>query len=226
MKKLLLLLAWTCFCVVPVLAHAGNTEPTLYLEIYMYESDPDDPGPAPPEVCTHWEPYGEVIPCYSPKAPSNFGLLVLHIRRLDLPIAEGWPPPVAGGGYSGVTYGISRTGIACTYLSFMTCPGFTQGPGTAPGAITIAATSKCHDWVDHPGYAKYMSTTQLGASYFTIVNNADDGYARVINCQGDYDMNTAIGGEAQWGGTKSIVCYTGIYPVEATTWSKIKAAYR
>jgi hypothetical protein len=219
MKKLLVLLIATCFCLVSSMALAGNTNPTLYLEIYMYDYDPDDPGPAPAELCFHnpGPPVGE-LPCYSPKAPYRFGIVPLHIGKLDLPIAVGWPPPIpTGGGYAGVAYGVASSGVAVLYLSFMACPGFNQGPGTAPGAIVAAAFTQCQDWMDHPGYCKYISTENVGATYFDVVNNAEEGKYVVINCQLAYDV-TSIGGRAQWG-----VDPTG---VDLSTWGKIKGLYR
>jgi len=233
MKKLLLLLAWTYFCVVPVLAHAGNIYPSLYLEIYMYDTDPDDPdvgcnlANSCPEICYHPTRPSQ-LHCYNPKIANFIGVVPIHVDRLATPpLATGWPPPCGpGGGYITVSCGVARTGTALTYTGLTVCPNFLQGPGTPPGAIVVTATTQCHDWVDHPCYAKYL-TTNTTASYFTITGNVEDGNKiNLINCQAVSETSIlTVGGGAQWGGTKTIICPGGT-PVEATTWSRIKAVFR
>jgi hypothetical protein len=84
--------------------------------------------------------------------------------------------------------------------------------------------------MDHPGYLTYFTTTDVGASYFDIVSNADEGCAIVVNCQAEYDLGTLIGGGAQWGGSQSIICAmdpsTDPTAVDFTTWGSIKSLYR
>jgi len=230
MKTLLGLLAAICFCLVPVVSLAGNAHPTLYLEIYMLDYDPADSSAAPQYLCVHPNvPYEGEIPCYAPKAPYNFGIVPIHVGKLDFPISECWPLVCGpGGGYACVTFGISLTGTQCVFAGFTACANFLNGPSNAgnPAAIVVAATTKCHDWTDHPGYARYVSTNDLGASYFDIVNNADEDRVSVINCQAEPDLGTVIGGGAQWGGTKTVVCGMDPTAVETTTWGKIKGLYR
>jgi len=227
MKKLLVLLIAACFCLVPTMALAGNTNPTLYLEIYMLEEDPDDPGPPPAFLCFHESrPLVGELPCFSPKAPYNFGIIPIHIGKLDQPICPDWPMPGGpGGGYDVLSVGVAKTGGTVNFVGITACPGFLQGPGTAPGAILFAATTKCHDWVDHPCYVKYMSTTSMTATYFTIVANADDSLIQLINCQLGTEI-PAVGGGVQWGGTKTIVCGLDPTAVNLTTWGNIKGLYR
>lgn len=236
MKKLLLLLVWTCFCVVPVLAHAGNINPALYLEIFMYDTDPDDPdygcviGATCPEICGHYEmPLVGDIHCYNPKAPYFIGVVPIHVGKLATPpLAQGWPPPCGpGGGYITVSCGIQRSGAAVTYMGLNVCPNFVPGPGTAPGAIFATATTQCHDWVDHPCYTKWL-TANTQASFFDVIGNVEDGNKiDLINCQAVSEASfVTVGGRAQWGGAKTVTCNTPIYPVEETTWSRIKATYR
>ena len=224
MRWLLILLSCLICLTLPVIALAGNANPHLYLEIYMYNVDPEDPPPPPAELCTHLPLLN--IPCYSPKATYYYGIVPIHVHYLDTPpLAQGWPPPCGpGGGYIGVSCGIIRTGVSLTFAGFATCAGFVQGAGTAPQSIVVSATSACHDVFDHPGYCKYIATTNMGASFFDMVNNADDGAIKLINCQGTPDTGLEIGGRAQWGGTKSINCYD--VSVEPSTWGKIKALYR
>jgi hypothetical protein len=233
MKKLLVLLIAACFCLVPTMALAGNTSPTLYLEIYMLDYDPDDPGPPPANLCVHpSRPLVGELPCFSPKAPYNFGIVPIHIGKLDTDpakggvLAPGWPLPCGpGGGYDVISVGVAKTGTAVTYVGITGCPGFLQGPGTPPAAILFAATTACHDWLDHPCYVKYMSTTAMTATFFTIVANTDDGLIQLINCQLGQEI-PAVGGGAQWGGTKSIVCGLDPTAVDLTTWGNIKGLYR
>jgi hypothetical protein len=228
MERLLLLLAVACVCLGSAVAHAGNAHPALYLEIYSFVQDPVDPGPAPSHLCVHPQGSGELA-CYSPKAPYTFGIVPIHVDRLDTPIAQGWPLPCGpGGGYVGVTLGVAMTGVVCTYLSFEVCPEYLQGPSTPPVSIVLCATTKCHDWPDHPGYLRYINSgTDTGATYFDIVNNPDDGYFAVINCRGTAEYGaTVVGGRAQWGGSKTVSCYSRPIAVESTTWGNIKAIYR
>jgi len=245
MKKLLILIVAACFCLAPAVTLAGNLDPHFYLEIYMEEMDPDDPGPPPGYLCYHTAPPGvpgdpcPAIPggtpelqCFSPKAPYNFGIVPIHVGHLwTPPLAEGWPLPAGpGGGWVLVSLGIQRTGIAVTYVGITMCPNFLQGPGTAPGAILATATTKCHDWCDHPCYVKYMSTTNMGATYFTIIGNLEDGNTiDLINCQAisERPILTGIGNQAQWGGTKTLTCpQFGWTAVDLTTWGAIKGLYR
>jgi hypothetical protein len=227
MKKLLVLFAAACFCLFPVVCLAVNAHPYFYLETYTYATDPNSPGPAPDSICVHTHP-GPLpeLQCFAPKnTPYSYGIVPLHIGQLDEPISEGWPVPLPpGGGYAGVTYGVAQSGSFVIFLSFVACPGFNQGPGTAPGAIVAGAFTQCHDWYDHPGYCKYLCP-DLNATYFDITTNAEEANYAVINCQVSYD-NTLIGGRAQWGGTKTVTCMTGPTAVEQTTWGKIKGLYR
>ena len=226
MRFLLILLCCLTCLTFPVIALAGNANPHLYLEIYVLDYDPDDPGPQPEYLCGHSRPFVPDLPCFAPKAPYYYGILPIHVHNLDTPpLAQGWPPPCGpGGGYIGVSCGIAKSGVTVTFMGFIPCPGFALGAGTAPGAIVVSATSACHDVFDHAGYCKYMASTNMGATYFDIVNNADDGAIKVINCQGNLDTGLEIAGRAQWGGTKQISCYS--VPVEPSTWGKVKALYR
>jgi hypothetical protein len=205
------------FAVETSLVVGGNYNPRLYLEIYEFESDPDDPGPAPSYLRGHASP--EQMSCYAAKERYHYACVPIHVDNLSYPIAKGWPATYGpGGGFVGVECGVASSGVACTYVGFTPCPGWLQGPGTAPGSIVVAAFDKCHDWNDHPGYLKYVSTSSnLGASYFDIVDNADEGGARVINCQAALDMNTEVSGRAQWGGTQTIACaMAGTEPLAVT----------
>jgi hypothetical protein len=126
-----------------------------------------------------------------------------------------------------VECGVASSGVVCTYLSFAACPGFVVGPSTPPASIALYATTKCHDWPDHPGYLRYISlSADTGATYFDIVNNADDAWIKVVNCQCGYDDGTIVGGRAQWGGSKTVNCYSHPIAVESTTWGRIKDMYR
>jgi len=227
MKKLLVLLIAACFCLVPVVSLAGNTHVSLYLEIYMFDADPDDPGPAPAYLCVHDPgPLQGELPCYSTKLPYFFAAVPVHVGQLDVPTASGWPLPAGpGGGFVGLAYGLTRSGQAITFLGFVTCPEFLQGPGTPPGAILASATTKCHDWHDHIGYTKYMASSSTVASFFDITMNTDLGDVEVIDCQANLSPNTVVG-RAQWGGTKSVTCAFDGTPVNETTWGKIKGLYR
>jgi hypothetical protein len=81
-----------------------------------------------------------------------------------------------------------------------------QGPGSGFNSIVVTATTACHGWRDHPGYAKYMSTTNLGATFFNIVGNVEDeNRIHVVNCQLGQEI-PVVGGGAQWGGTKTLTC--------------------
>jgi len=227
MKKLLILILAASFCLVPIVAQAGNTAVQLYLEIFTYEADPDDPGPAPDTVCVHSPGMriGE-LQCYSAKLPFTFAVVPVHVGQLSVPTAQGWPLPAGpGGGFVGLAYGLTRSGTSATFLGFVTCPNFLQGPGTAPGACLASATTQCHDWHDHIGYTKYMSSSTLTATFFDITMNTDLGDVEVIDCQANLSPNTVVG-RAQWGGTKSVTCGTDPTVVEETTWGKIKGLYR
>jgi len=238
MRTILVILAAACFCLVPVMALAGNAHPTLYLEIYQYDTDPDDPefgcvflGTCP-EICYH--PHPGPLPgdlqCYSPKIAYQFGIVPIHVGKLDTPpLGSGWPLPCGpGGGWVTLSLGIVRTGAPATVLGLGICPGFLQGPGTVPAAILFTATTACHDWYDHGAYMKYMATSSTLASFFDITTNADDGILLLKNCQAidEIPPQLVIGGRAQWGGTKSITCTTGQTAVDLTTWGKIKGLYR
>jgi len=215
----------TLICVTfPPAALSGNVSPRLYLEIYMYDTDPDSYLPRPAGLCSHSSQVA-VIPCYSAKGPNYYGVVPIHISALDSPLARGWPPPSGpGGGYITVSCGIATSGVTLTFLGFSPCYGFLEGAGTPPQSIVVSATSSCHGVLDHPGYCKYLSNTNVGATYFNIVNNADDGAIKIVNCQASLDYGVGVGGGAQWGGAKTITCYS--IPLEAGTWGKIKALYR
>jgi len=244
MKTLLVLLAAACLCLVPFVARAGNTSPTLFLEIYQYDTDPDDPeygcvflGTCP-ELCyhpaPHYPPYPLTIQCYSPKVAYQFGIVPIHVGRLDTypspaGLAEGWPLPCGpGGGWVTLSIGIVRTGAPVTVMGLGVCPNFLQGPGTVPAAILFTATTACHDWYDHGAYMKYMATSNTAASFFDITTNADDGILLLKNCQAidEIPPQLVIGGRAQWGGTKSVICALDPTSVDLTTWGKIKGLYR
>jgi hypothetical protein len=223
MKKLMIILATACICLFAVPSMAGNTHPGPYFYLEVYTGDTDV---APPVACVHTVPLVGEIPCWAPKNHAYaYGFVPLHIGKLDEPIAQGWPVPIpTGGGYAGVTYGVAQSGSFVIFLSFVACPGFNQGPGTAPGAIVAGAFTMCHDWMDHPGYCKYLCP-DVAATYFDITNNSDEGKYASINCQVAYDVTT-IGGRAQWGGTKDVTCAMDPTAVEQTTWGKIKGLYR
>ena len=236
MKTLLVLLAAACLCLVPVVARAGNAHPALCLEMYQYDTDPDDPefgcvflGTCP-ELCYHPHPmFPEEVQCYNSKLADFVGVTPIHVGMLDTPpLAPGWPLPCGpGGGWILVSCGIVRSGAAATFLGMGICPNFLQGPGTPPEAILYTATTQCHDWYDHGAYAKWMTTNVL-ASFFDITTNADDDVLLLMNCQAGHEVppQLSIIGGAQWGGTKTIMCPQGPTSVDLTTWGKIKGLYR
>lgn len=231
MKKLLIVLA---ALMIPSIVLAGNLAPQLYLEVYRFEEDPTDPGPVPGYVCVHEAPtqYPWTLPCYSERFPYNFYVVPLHIGSLDMPICSETGAGCANyGGFLGCFFGVASTGSGTlTFMSWNACPGFLKGPSTAgePAACGASSTALCHDWVDHEGYLVYMnlSSTNTSARYLNIVNNADLGHTRVINCHNEYDMGTVIGGGVQIGGTQTVVCGTSPTPVNSTTWGAIKGLYR
>ena len=237
MKKLLIVLLAVCFCLFPVIARADNTNPYVFLEIYMYDTDPDDPDygcvandvPFCPEICFHAErPLVGELQCWSEKVRYNYAIVPIHVGHLDLPVIPCTPVPCGtDGGWAGVTYGVAASGVAVSYVGVNTCPGFNQGPGTAPGSTLFATYTVCRDWYEHPGYLKYMATvSNVGATYFDIVANPDEGGYFVLACENAIYDNTSIGSRAQWGGTKSIACGEGQTSVTETTWGKIKGLYR
>lgn len=236
MKKLLVLLIAACFCIAPAVAHAGNLNPTLYLEMYMYDTDPDDPdygcviGGTCPEICYHSvHPLVGDLHCYNTKTAYFIGVTPIHVAKLATPpLADGWPLPCGpGGGYVLVSCAITKAGAAVTFMGLTVCPNFLQGPGTAPGGILVSATTKCHDWEDHPCYGKWL-TTNVVQTNFTITGNLEDGnMIDLINCQGTTERPIlTVSGGAQWGGTKTIVCATNPTAVTTTTWGAIKGLYR
>jgi hypothetical protein len=168
-----------------------------------------------------------VSPCFGLKP--GYACVPLHISKMDLPLAPGLGQ--LGGGYQGVSYGVLKSGGSGTFASYTPCLDQLMLPGTAPGAIAQAATTTCHDWYDHPGYCSYYALG-VTAAYFTIIANGDEHWIKVINCQANYDPDPIIGdppnvnGQAQWGGTQTILCGTDPTAVEVTTWGKIKGLYR
>jgi hypothetical protein len=219
----------------PACALAGNLTPTLYLEVYRFEEDPTDPGPVPGYVCVHERPtvYPWMLPCFAPRLPYNFYVVPIHVGKLDMPVCVADPPGAPQcdglGGYLGLFFGIQSTGSGTlTFMSWNACPGFLKGPSAAgePAACGASSTDLCHDWIDHEGYLVYMNLTSTAARYLNIVNNADLGHTRVINCSNLYDMGTVIGGGVQIGGTQTIVCAGSPTPVSSTTWGAIKGLYR
>jgi len=231
MKNLLILLIAACFCLLPVAGLAQNGAPHVNLEAYYFEEDPADPGPVPAYVCVHPTWLDETV-CWAPKP--GFLLVPLHVSHLNVPLAEALGQ--TGGGYAGLSYGVVKRagGGGATFAGFVTCDGWLQLPGTAPAAIAVGSTALCHGWRDHAGYCSYF-TTSATKCYFDIVNNADEFWVRVINCQSNYDVNTIIGcpecvppvsGSVQWGGTKDIACVASPTPVDLTTWGNIKGLYR
>ncbi|MFH0778438.1 MAG: hypothetical protein V2A71_07375 [Candidatus Eisenbacteria bacterium] len=233
MKKLLVLIS-ALFLMAPVVAFAGNANPHLYLEVYNFEEDPEGGlPPMPGYICVHTEKPCLALHCYDVKVPYNFGVVPVHVGKLDLPICEtfGLPckEPVPLGGFLGISIGVVRTGEVVTFQTFTSCPGFLTGPSQAgmPAAILTSSTSGCHDWVDHPGYLYYLNmSTRTGATYFDIVASVDTGLFKLINCHNEYDDGTAIGGRGQWGGSQTIICYGFPTTVDETTWGKIKGLYR
>ena len=229
MTRLLISIAVACCFLIPAVALAGNTAPKLYLEIWQYAEVPD---PIPTEVCVHLvavPPAG--IPCYSPKGAFNTAIVALHVGNLDPPVCPvtglDCKTPVSKGGYLGVPFGVLSTGEAITYLSWTACPGFLKGPSVAgePSACLASSTSKCHDWQDHLGYLQYLNmSSRTGATALGVVNSADLGLFKVINCHNEYDENTTVVGGVQWGGAQSITC--AVTAVSATTWGGIKSLFR
>jgi hypothetical protein len=71
-----------------------------------------------------------------------------------------------------------------------------------------------------------MNLTSTAQRLLTIVNNADLGHTRVINCTNQYDMGTVIGGGVEIASTQTIVCAGSPTPVSSTTWGAIKGLYR
>jgi hypothetical protein len=127
-----------------------------------------------------------------------------------------------------VSCGISTTGASLIFISFTPCPGFLQGPGDAPDAILINSTTKCRDWTDHPGYAKYMAKYSLSPTYFAIVGNVEDANTiDLVNCQAITEQGiVTAGGGAQWGGAKAISCYSRPIAIESSSWGQIKLLFR
>ena len=240
MRTLLILLMAACFCIAPAVTMAGNLAPKFYLEIYMMEEDPDDPGPVPSYLCFHGTPEGVcpgIVPgtpelhCYDVKVPYAFGIIPIHVGNLwTPPLAQGWPLPAGpGGGWVLVSLGIQKSGGAANYVGITMCPNFLQGPGTAPYAILATATTRCHDWCDHACYVKYMATSSMTQTNFAIIGNIEDGNTLdLINCQAISERPILTAGHgAQWGGTKTIQCANfGPTAVDLTTWGAIKGLYR
>ena len=221
MKNFLVLLVTACFCLVPAFAFAGNAHTVFYLEIYSSSTNPP--------LCVHVvRPVVGDIQCYMAKVGMS-AYIPLHVGKLDTPpLAQGWPIPSGpGGGYSTVGYSLVQSGEPVSFLSSTACAGFAVGYGTPPNDISFSATSACHDWYDHPGYLRYFNEFEnTGATYFDIGIYHPESGIKQVNCQGDYDPDPVVGGRAQWGGTKSIVCANDPTAVDLTTWGKIKGLYR
>jgi hypothetical protein len=224
MKKLFVLLAVVCFSVVPAVTFGTNSHPTLYLEIYAGSTGrcvhAVHPGPLP----------GEIQCYYGTKDEGTTAYIPIHIGKLDTPpLAQGWPLPCGpGGGFDGVSYGLATSGewdVDVECVSVTPCTGFGVGPGLCPSAIVFAASDACHDWWDHPGYVRVGSLNATPVT-FSIVQNSQELALSVINCQGGLDVGRVVGGGAQWGGTKTIVCATDPTSVDLTTWGRIKGLYR
>lgn len=232
MRALLMILTAGCLCLVPVMALGENTRPNLELEMYQYDTDPDDPDygcialGTCPEICFHSLPSYEPVPCYSVKLPYHVGIVPIHFCGLNRPLAQGWPPPCGpGGGYVAISTGITAGGEHCVFLGFSACPNFVADPCSPPLDIRFSATTACHDGTDHPCYGKWMAMSSVAQSTFTVTGNVNDGnLTKITNCQLGTEFPTIVG-SAQWGGIKTIVCY---FPTVAdlTTWGKIKGMYR
>jgi len=232
------------FSLLPVLllsatALAGNLQPTLFLEIYSFE-DPADTLPG--YVCTHTEiTYPFYLPCSAAKSPYGYGFLAVHVGRLSMPVC---PTVGAGcsdyGGFAGIHFGVIQRGEPVLFMGYTACPGFVSGFNDGPGDILALTAGGCHDWRDHPGYLRYINlSTNTGATYFRIVENATVGVFRVVNCSLGYDYGTEAAGCAAWGGTvyDPSDCYypydggmaqyfCGFTPVETTSWGAIKSLFR
>ena len=234
MRRLLVLISGFCLTVTVPCFVAGNPVivtdwPREYLEVYTFEEEPAE---LPSYVCEHAllapgspPAYENVpLPCYAPKLPWSIAYVPIHVAHL------GSPENPEGGGYLGVRYGILVSGEPVTFSAANACPGFVMGPSVAgpPTAMLFLSTLECCDWQFHAGYACWMNNSTLtGATYFSIVANADAGDYRVQDCNGVWDEATAIGHGAQWGGTQIITCaVAGPTAVELTTWGKVKAIYR
>jgi hypothetical protein len=209
----LLALAEIILLAIPAPALAdGNASPRLYLEMYDFTSDP---APVPDSVCTCPIVPPGPIQCFADKSPDlAFGLVPIHIGQVE-------------NGFLGLPFGIIDTGGDAIFLAVVACPGFLRGPTTAgePEAIIISSTGACHQWRSHVGYLKYLAPNTT-ATFFDIVPSADLGHNMVINCDGEYDSGTVIGGGAQWGGTKSVSCQGGDTFIQLKTWGKIKELFR
>jgi hypothetical protein len=211
MKKLLILVAAACLFVPAMALAVGNANPTLYLEAYNSAADVEPAG-----VCGHTLPFSGLIQCYVAKSnPYCYGFIPIHVGKVE-------------NGFLGVAYGLQITGPYQAYLGETGCPGFNRGAGGAQVSIYFGSTQGCRQWHEHPGYSKVLANTDLGATYFDIINNADVGHHKVVNCDTEYDEGTVVAanGRAQWGGDQTVTCMGDPTDVELTTWSKIKGLYR
>ncbi|UCF78044.1 MAG: hypothetical protein JSW03_07975 [Candidatus Eiseniibacteriota bacterium] len=212
MKALLILVVLSCL-IVPALALAqGNASPRLFLEIFDFASMPS---PVPDSVCNCSLVPPALLPCYSAKSSgSATGLLSVHVGQVE-------------NGFLGLPFGVTSSGGNPIFLTVTACAGFLKGPSQAmePAAIIISSTGPCYQWRKHVGYLRYLAQS-TNATYFNIVGNADLGHNWVINCASLYDQNTAVGGNAQWGGVQDVTCYGDPVSVETTTWGKIKGLFR
>ncbi len=216
----------------PVAALGGNPCPTLYLEVYGFEEEPDT---VPDYVCTHAErPYVGLLPCWALRLPYSYYYIPVHIARVfHVCPHEMGPACVDHGGFSGVPFGIQQVaqeGAPLVFQDWNPCPGFLRGVSIAgePAACGAYSTQGCRDWVHHTGYLVYWNAGDNTASQadFSIVPSADLGHNKVINCEFKYDENTYVGGGARVSDSKTIGCIGDAYAVEESTWGSIKALFR
>ncbi len=236
MKSLSTLVSLLCL-MLPAVASAGNSQPTLYLEAYSSADIPTSP--APSYICSHGEQSGGTFHCYAEKAPLSFLYLVVHVDKLDATCPYSPGSACADyGGYRVLSFGMQASGEPAVFTCVFPCAGFMMGPSTAgwPAAIVVATVGSdpgydCRDRWDNPCYLGFFNNSGgTGATHFALMPSADDepgaGYSKtLVNCAHQFDPGTVIGCNAQWGGTQANACLA-LVPVRATTWGAIKSMYR
>ncbi len=233
MIRLLLIPFSACVLAFPSSALAGNSNPHIYFEVDYQADDPTDPeGPGfLVNPCVHTPPYGDPysIQCYAPRIAYYFYIVPVHINRLDQPIC-----PTLGsgcttyGGYMGLGFGATVTGgTGLTFMSWNACPGFLKGPSISgePSSMLASSTDLCHNWYHHEGYMLWMNGSGTAARYINVIDSADLGFCKVINCASLYDEGTVKDNGVQIGGVQTLVC-PNWGPVEEMNWGAIKALYR
>jgi hypothetical protein len=131
-----------------------------------------------------------------------------------------------GEGFLGAQYGLTESsgGTLAIHTGFTVCPGFLQGPGSAPLQVTVASTSGCQVCCTAVGSHSYLLLAPAPIVW-SLGPNTQIGAALVIDC-GFLEIPVVCLGQATANSAAPVACQcAGPTATEPSSWGNLKALY-